>query len=250
MSVDGTDGEAVLELRDVRKSFGDVTVLDGVTLRAAPDSVTCLLGPNGSGKTTLLSIAAGLRGADDGRVQRPSDADRAVGYLPQRPAFRSRFTVQETIEFYSRLVDQAVDVDRILARVGLDGVADRRVEHLSGGMTRLLGLAQATVGSPPLLVLDEPASGLDPQLRRHIAAVIDDLATDGTAVVLATHDLVATDRIADEVRILDSGSFVGAGSPDALRAETGADSLDDVLDAVIERDAAIGVRSGIGGEDG
>ncbi|WP_136689920.1 ABC transporter ATP-binding protein [Halorhabdus amylolytica] len=250
MNSDGTDDTSVLELRDVRKSFGDVTVLDGVTLRAAADSVTCLLGPNGSGKTTLLSIVAGLLDADGGSVERRDDTGRVVGYLPQRPAFRSRFTVQETIEFYGRLVPAEVDVDGILARVGLDGVADRRVEHLSGGMTRLLGLAQATVGSPSLLVLDEPASGLDPQLRRHIASVIADLATDGTAVIVATHDLVATDRIADEVRILDSGSFVASGSPDALRAETGTDSLDDVLDTVIERDETIGVRSGIGGGDG
>ena len=239
----------VLELIDVSKSFGTVDILDGVTLRAGPDSIICLLGPNGSGKTTLLSIAGGLLEADSGTVQRRGEDGRSVGYLPQRPAFRPRFTVRETIEFYGRLVPCAVDVEGVLRRVGLDGVADRRVEHLSGGMTRLLGLAQATIGSPPLVVLDEPASGLDPQLRRHIARVIADLATGGTAVVVATHDLVATDRIADEIRILDSGSFVARGSPDALRAETGKDTLDDVLDTVIERESEIGVRRGIGGAD-
>ncbi|MFB6202479.1 MAG: ABC transporter ATP-binding protein [Halorhabdus sp.] len=241
-----SDIDTVLDVTDLRKSFGDVTVLTGVSLQAQPDTVTCLIGPNGSGKTTFLSIVAGLIEADTGTIDRPSVGGRPVGYLPQRPAFRSGFSVRETLQFYAQLVPEAVDVEAILDRVGLDAVADRRVEHLSGGMTRLLGLAQATVGQPPLLVLDEPASGLDPQLRRHIAAVIAALATDGTAVMVATHDLVATDRIADAVRVLDGGSFVAAGSPDELRAETGAESLDSVLDAVVTRDASIGVRSGVG----
>lgn len=255
-SATGATDDPVLELTDVRKSFGDVSVLEGVSLTVASGTVTCLLGPNGSGKSTLLSIATGHLAADGGTVHRQGDGavhsagehGRQVGYLPQRPAFRPRFTVSETIEFYGKLVPEAVDVAAILARVGLDGVADRRVEHLSGGMIRLLGLAQATVGSPPLLVLDEPASGLDPQLRRHIADVIADLATDA-AVVLATHDLVATDRIADDVRVLDEGSFVAGGSPTDLRTETGADSLDGVFEAVLDRDGTIGVRSGTRGED-
>ena len=250
MNSDETAATTVLELDDVSKSFGEVSVLSGVDLTAEAETVTCLLGPNGSGKTTLLSLSSGRLEPDSGTVKRRETSGRAVGYLPQRPAFRPEFTVRETIAFYGRLVPDEVDIPAILETVGLKGVADRRVEHLSGGMTRLLGLAQATVGSPPLLLLDEPASGLDPQISRHIAAVIEALAADGTAVVVATHDLVATDRIADEVRVLDDGQFVAVGSPDALRAETGADTLDDVLETVIERESAIAVRSGLGGADG
>ena len=242
-----TEGDTVLALSDVRHAFGDVSVLAGVSLELAADSVTCLLGPNGSGKSTLLSIAAGLQPPDRGTVTRgPTGAVRAVGYLPQRPAFRPRFTVAETIAFYGSLVPTAFDESAALRRVGLEGVADRRVEDLSGGMVRLLGLAQATVGSPPIVVLDEPASGLDPQLRRHIASVIADLAADGAAVLMATHDLDAAARIADEVRLLDDGEFVAGGSPADVTAETETDSLGAAIDALIDREDAIGVRAGTG----
>ncbi|WEL21661.1 ABC transporter ATP-binding protein [Halorhabdus sp. BNX81] len=244
---DSHDGkEAVLTLQGIQQAFGDVSVLDGVSLDVQPGSVTCLLGPNGSGKSTLLSIAAGLRTPDDGTVTRRTDAPREVGYLPQHPAFRPHFTVAETIEFYGSLVVMDVDESSILKQVGLEAVADRRVEHLSGGMVRLLGLAQATVGSPPVVVLDEPASGLDPQLRRHIADVIADLAADGAAVLMATHDLDAAARIADAIRVLDDGEFVAGGSSQAVRADTDTDSLGAAIDALIDREDAIGVRAGAG----
>lgn len=245
---DESDGEVVLALEDVRHAFGDVSVLDGVSLDVQTGFVTCLLGPNGSGKSTLLSIAAGLRSPDDGTATRQSDGPREVGYLPQRPAFRPHFTVAETIAFYGSLVPTGVDEDASLQRVGLEDVADRRVENLSGGMVRLLGLAQSTVGSPPIVVLDEPASGLDPQLRRHIADVIADLAADGAAVLMATHDLDAAARIADEIRVLDDGEFVASGSPTVVAAETETDSLGAAIDALIDREDAIGVRAGTAGD--
>jgi ABC-type multidrug transport system ATPase subunit len=98
---------------------------------------------------------------------------RAVGYLPQSPAFRPRFTVGETLEFYGDLLTGEVDVDVALERVGMAGAADRRTEALSGGMRRLLGIAQATLGDPPLLLLDEPTSDLDPRMTEHIFGVIE-----------------------------------------------------------------------------
>lgn len=248
MTRDETTGEVQLTLKNVTQSYGDVLVLDGVSLAVHGGSVTCLVGPNGSGKTTLLSIAAGLLDPDEGGVERPTGVDRAVGYVPQQPSFRPQFTVAETIQYYAGLVPTSIDAEATLARVGLDDVANRRVEHLSGGMMRLLALAQATVGSPPLLVLDEPASGLDPQIRRHIADAIDDLASDGTGVLLATHDLRATERIGDRMLVLDDGHFLAEGSPTSLRRETGTDTLDDALDVLIDREDVMRVRSGTGGE--
>ncbi|ACV13128.1 ABC transporter related [Halorhabdus utahensis DSM 12940] len=243
---EAASGDSVLTLEAVRQSFGDVSVLEGVSLDVRAESVTCLLGPNGSGKSTLLSIAAGLRTPDEGTVTGEIDAARDVGYLPQRPAFRPHFTVAETIGFYGSLVPTPIDEAATLERVGLAAVADRRVEHLSGGMVRLLGLAQATVGSPPVVVLDEPASGLDPQIRHRIADVIADLAADGAAVLMATHDLDAAERIADQVRILDDGEFVAGGSPSEIQSETAAESLGGAIDALIDREDAIGVRAGTG----
>ncbi|WP_158854250.1 ABC transporter ATP-binding protein [Halorhabdus sp. CUG00001] len=242
------DHTPALELRDITHAYGDVSVLEDVSVTVERGSVVALLGPNGSGKTTLLSIATGLRDPDSGSVSRRQAAARTVGYVPQRPAFRPQFSVAETIEFYGTLVSGAVDVPAVLDRVGLTAVADRHIPALSGGMVRLLGLAQATIGEPPLLTLDEPASGLDPQLRHHIADVIVDIAADGTAVLLATHDLAAAERIADEILVLDGGSIVARGSPAHLREQADTDSLEGAFDAILERDGLVGVRASAGGE--
>ncbi|WP_181686184.1 ABC transporter ATP-binding protein [Halorhabdus salina] len=242
------DTNPALELREITHAYGDVSVLEGVSVTVERGSVVALLGPNGSGKTTLLSIAAGLLDPDSGAVSRQQPGGRTVGYVPQRPAFRPQFTVAETIEFYSTLVPGAVDVEETLDRVGLTAVADRRVAALSGGMTRLLGLAQATIGSPPILTLDEPASGLDPQLRHHIADAIVDIAADGTAVLLATHDLAAAERIADEILVLDGGSIVARASPAQLCEQADADSLDGAFDEILGRDGLVGVHASAGGD--
>lgn len=245
-------GETVLGVSDVSRSFGDLSVLEGISFEVEAGSVACLVGPNGSGKTTLIRIVAGLLAPDDGEVSiaGSEDDERAVGYLAQQPAFRRQFTVSETISFYRSLVDGETDVESILDRVGLSPVADRRVDALSGGMMRLLGLAGTAVGDPSLLVLDEPSSGLDPMMTRHITDVITSLSRDGNAVLLATHDLRSVERIADEVLVLGRGGLVASGSPESLRSDTGTETLEDAMDALTARDE-IGVRAGRrGGEEG
>lgn len=239
--------ETVVEVRDVSRTFGDLSVLEDVSFSVGAGSVACLVGPNGSGKTTLLRILAGLLSPDDGTVSVTGEAGRAVGYLAQQPVFRSQFTVRETIAFYGRLVDGETDVEAILDRVGLSAVADRRVGALSGGMMRLLGLAQATVGDPPVLVLDEPSSGLDPMMTRRITDVIADLGQDGDAVLLATHDLRSVERIADEVLVLGRGELVASAPPETVLEETGTETLEDALEQLAGDDG--GVQAGIRGGD-
>lgn len=205
----------VLVASDVSQSFGSVAVLDSVSLSLEAGTLAALVGPNGSGKTTLLRILAGIRAPSDGDVSyRGSDTQREVGYLPQQPRFRPSFTASETLAFYATLVGEAPD--NALDRVGLADAADRRVEALSGGMTRLLGLAQATVGDPPVVILDEPASGLDPRMRRRTFEVARELATEGAAVLLSSHDLALVEAWCDRVFVLDGGSLVAADSPDVL----------------------------------
>jgi ABC-type multidrug transport system ATPase subunit len=170
-----------------------------------------------------------------------------VGYLAQQPAFRPQFTVRETVAFYASLVETDVDVEGVLETVGLAPVADRRVEALSGGMIRLLGIAQTAVGDPPALVLDEPSSGLDPTMTRHITDVVADIAGEGDAVLLSTHDLQSVERIADEVLVLDRGQLVATGSPASLLAETETGTLSDALAALTASDA-VGVTAGAGGD--
>jgi len=222
----------ILRAEDLDHSFGDVEVIDDVSVGVEAGDVTAIVGPNGSGKTTLLRLLAGLLTPTAGSVAYLGpDAEREIGYLPKRPTFRPGFTVYETIAFYEALVgDEPGD---LLEQVGLADAANRRVEALSGGMTRLLGVAQATVGDPPVIVLDEPGSGLDPGMRRRTFEVVRDLASGGTGVLLSSHDLELVERTADRVLVLDRGAVVADGSPEQLIEEYAVDSIWDVFEAAI-----------------
>jgi ABC-type multidrug transport system ATPase subunit len=234
--------DPVLVAQDVGKRYGDLAVLSDVSLAVRPGTVTALVGPNGSGKTTLLRILAGLLDRSAGTVDRPGGVERPVGYLPQAPEFRPRFTVRETLTFYGRLLSTGPDVDALLDRVGLAGVADRRIDALSGGMRRLVGIAQALLGDPPVVVLDEPTGDLDPQMTDRIFGLAESVAEEGAAVVLATHNLRGA-ATADEVVLLAGGTVRTTGAPEELLDETGTDSLEGAfVDLVGE---AAGVQTGV-----
>jgi ABC-type multidrug transport system ATPase subunit len=211
---------AYLQATGVTKTFGDVTAIADVSIEVPAGRVVALIGPNGSGKTTLLRLLAGLVSPTAGEVSYEGPpATRPLGYLPQEPSFRPGFTALETAAFYAGLVDD--DPTRLLEQVGLGAVPDRRVEALSGGMTRLLGIAQALAGEPPVLALDEPASGLDPGMSRRMFDVAAELAADDHAVVVTSHDLPLVERTADRIVVLDRGAAVAAGTPAELRERTG-----------------------------
>ncbi|MFC7134447.1 MULTISPECIES: ABC transporter ATP-binding protein [Salinibaculum] len=247
---EATDGtETAVAVEGLGHAFGDLEVLADITFSVDRGTVVCVIGPNGSGKTTLLRLVTGLIEPDEGTVTIAGESDREVGYLAQQPDFRPQFTVRETVSFYGSLVGTETDVDAVLDRVGLGAVADRRVNALSGGMMRLLGVAQTTIGDPSLLVLDEPSSGLDPTMTRHITDVVADLAAAGDAVLLATHDLRSVERIADEVLVVDRGELVATGPPDAILAETETETLEDALTALARGDDAISVSAGLHGSD-
>ena len=236
-----TDDEPYLRATGVGRTFGDVSALADVSVAIPGGSVVALIGPNGSGKTTLLRVLAGLLAPTDGDVtyEGPS-ATRPLGYLPQEPAFRPGYTTAETAAFYARLVDD--DPTELLDRVGLGNVPDRRVEALSGGMTRLLGIAQALAGEPPVLALDEPASGMEPVKSQRVFDILESLAADGHAVVVTSHDLPLVERSADRIVILDRGSVVAADTPAALRDRTGG-PLHETFTRLVEADDAVSVRT-------
>jgi ABC-type multidrug transport system ATPase subunit len=233
--------DTYLDGTGVSRTFGDVTALSDVSIDVPGGRVVALIGPNGSGKTTLLRILAGLLAPTDGEVTYEGpDATRPLGYLPQAPTFRPGFTTRETMAFYARLVDD--DPDELLDRVGLGRVPDRRVEALSGGMTRLLGIAQALAGDPPVLALDEPASGLDPGMSQRVFDIVEELAADGHAVVVTSHDLPLVEGTADRIVVLDRGEVVAADSPEALRERTGG-PLHETFTSLVGADEDVAVRT-------
>lgn len=245
---DGNGGRgAVAAVDSVGLSFGDVTVFADVSFAVDAGTVTAVVGPNGSGKTTLLRVLAGLLAATEGSVSVAATGDRPIGFCPQEAAFRSGFTVRETLSFFAALLDGGADVDGTISLVGLDDVADRRVGALSGGMTRLLGMAGAVLGDPPLLVLDEPASGLDPAMRSHVFETATAFADRGVAVVVATHHLVGAET-ADRLLVLDRGGLVADTEPRSFVEAAGAATLEEAFRGTVgdERTVRAGQQPGGG----
>ena len=231
-AVDGPGGARV-EIRDLTKRYGGangVLALDGLDLDVPAGSVFGLLGPNGAGKTTTLRLLVGLahptRGSvaiDEGRID-PARPDRrlGIGVLDQDPRYYGWMRGRELVEMVARLhgrppAEARVRAAEVLERVGLADAANRRIGGYSGGMRQRLGIAQALVDRPRLLVLDEPVSSLDPEGRRDVLALIAELRETAT-VIFSTHVLTDIERICDRVAILDHGRLVTEAALDELLA--------------------------------
>jgi ABC-2 type transport system ATP-binding protein len=211
---------AAIRIEGLHKRFGDVQALDGLSLTAEPGSVFGFLGPNGAGKTTTIRILAGLARADSGRawidgLEVTADRRRLpgrIGYLPQDPAFYPWMTAREFLDHVGRMFglpagERRARIDELLDLVGLAEAAGRRVGGFSGGMDQRLGIAQALVNRPPVLLLDEPVSGLDPAGRRELLQLIDHLRGQCT-VFMSTHILADVERVCDTVAIIHRGRLV------------------------------------------
>ncbi|HEY0240465.1 MAG TPA: ABC transporter ATP-binding protein [Friedmanniella sp.] len=222
-----------MRARGVSKSFGDVVALDQVDLDVEPGQVHGLVGPNGAGKSTLLGLLLGLTVSDRGtleilgaRVGRSLVVPAGVSGFVDEPGLYPSLTPRQNLTALASLrgrlgSGRAVDVGRALEQVGLSDVADDRVRGFSLGMRQRLGLAAAMLTQPQLLVLDEPANGLDPAGRRHVNGVIAQLAADGTAVVLSSHRMDDLAELCTDVSILSTGRVVFSGPLAKLAAETG-----------------------------
>ena len=217
------------EISGLRKRYRRVEALRGIDLVVPPGSVFGFLGPNGAGKSTTMKTLMGLirpgagSAAIFGRDVRDGTPVRTrVGYLPQDPSFYDRMRVHQVLRFVARRFlqgtkgDIADRVDEVIDLVGLAGKEDRRVGALSGGELRRLGVAQAFIGRPDLLILDEPSVGLDPAGRREVIDLLDDLRAH-TTVFYSTHILDDVQRIADHIAVLDQGRIVAQGPIEEFR---------------------------------
>jgi ABC-2 type transport system ATP-binding protein len=213
-----------IEVSGLRYSYGDFTAVDGVDFTVADGEVFALLGTNGAGKTTTLEIIEGFRPPEAGTVrvlgQDPHRARTAlapsVGVMLQESGFVGEMKVAETVALWGRISGRADDPAEVLARLDLAHRAGVAVEQLSGGERRRLDVALAIWGRPRLVVLDEPSTGLDPESRQRVWALIEDLAAGGATVLLTTHDLEEAEALADHVAIMHAGRIRVAGTLESV----------------------------------
>jgi Cu-processing system ATP-binding protein len=215
---------------DVTKQFANHRALDGIDFALESGRCLALIGHNGAGKTTLMKLILGLIAPSAGCV-RVLDADpvragtafrRQIGFLPENVVFHDEFSGRDTLRFYARLKGvPAKECDPLLERVGLSVAAARRVKTYSKGMRQRLGLAQALLGQPRLLLLDEPTTGLDPALRQEFFQIVRDLRDAGTTVILSSHILTELEARTDLAAIIREGRLVAFGELERLRTEAG-----------------------------
>jgi ABC-2 type transport system ATP-binding protein len=216
----------MLRFDTVKKSYGSIHALAGLSFGVERNEIVAVLGPNGAGKTTALEIAVGLRSPDSGSVSlfggSPRDLAmrRRLGVTPQESGFPDALTVCELLAFAVAHYDRPAGIDETLARFGLEALASRRAGALSGGESRRLAVALAFAGNPELVVLDEPTTGLDVESRRRLWSVVRESARD-RSVLFTTHYLEEAEALATRILVIDHGRLLFDGNVDAIRARFG-----------------------------
>ncbi|MER5365913.1 ATP-binding cassette domain-containing protein [Streptomyces sp. NBC_01768] len=247
---------------DLRKSYGDKTVLDGIDLRIPAGTVFALLGPNGAGKTTTVQILSTLIAADSGRAQvaghdvatAPDGVRAAIGVTGQFAALDDLLTAEENLLLMADLLHLGKREGRkraaeLLERFGIADVAKNRAATFSGGMRRRLDLAMTLVGDPKVIFLDEPTTGLDPRSRRTMWDTVRALVAGGVTVFLTTQYLDEADQLADRIAVLDGGRIVAEGTADELKSQIPGSHVRLRFDAVDEYERAAASFPGAARDD-
>jgi ABC-2 type transport system ATP-binding protein len=233
------DSSPMIVASGICKKFGTTRALAGVNLQAARGQVLALLGPNGAGKTTLVRIFTTLQAPDDGWarvagfdvVREASKVRSVIGVTGQFAAIDLLLTGRENLEMVGELCRLSRRTARrrageLLAWFGLEAAADRQAGTYSGGMRRRLDLAASIVANPPVLVLDEPTTGLDPRTRADVWAAVEQLVSDGTTVLLTTQYLEEADRLAHRIVVIDRGTVVAEGTSGELKTRIGGEVVE------------------------
>jgi ABC-2 type transport system ATP-binding protein len=237
---------STIEVKELRKAYGDVKAVDGVSFAVESGEFFGILGPNGAGKTTTLEIIEGLREADSGEVRmfdtspwpRNSALLPRIGVQLQASSFFERLTTREQIRTFASLYGIGpAKADEMLGTVGLTDKADTRTEKLSGGQMQRLSIACALVHDPELVFLDEPTAALDPQARRNLWDLLRAINVQGRTIMLTTHYMDEAETLCDRVAIMDHGKILelgppaelvrGLDAPTRISIESGAVAVDD-----------------------
>ena len=217
---------AALRIRALKKAFVDVQAVDGIDLEVAKGECFGLLGPNGAGKTTTIEICEGLTPADEGTVELlglkwQTGADelrQRIGIQLQETQFPDKLTVEETLRLFRSFYRRGISLDESIKLAQLEEKRRTRIGGLSGGQKQRLAMATALVGDPELLFLDEPTTGLDPQARRHLWDLVEEMKQAGRTIILTTHYMDEAEQLCDRVAIMDHGKVIALDTPKELIA--------------------------------
>jgi ABC-2 type transport system ATP-binding protein len=221
---DATTAGFAIAVDGLRKAYGSLVAVDGISFRVKEREIFGLLGPNGAGKTTTVEILEGLRAADDGRAivagvdvrKEPDKVKGLIGVQLQSSAFFDGLSLLELLDMFAALYGRRIDAGAILKKVDLADKARSQVSKLSGGQKQRFSIATALVNEPRILFLDEPTTGLDPQARRNLWDLADSIRAEGRTIVLTTHYMDEAETLCDRVAIMDHGKILAMEPPDAL----------------------------------
>ena len=236
----------MIEVHDLKKSFGEIQALHGVSFRAEDGQVTGLLGPNGAGKTTTLRVLYTILQSESGQAAvdgldvraQPLVVRSQVGVLPESHGLYPRLTARENIRYYGELhglqgQDLAERVERLMDLLEMGDIADRRTEGFSTGERVKVAIARALVHDPQNVLLDEPTAGLDVMSTRAMRRFIRQLRDEGRCVLLSSHIMQEVAVLCDRIVVITKGMVIASGTPDELRAQTGQQDLEDAFVALI-----------------
>ena len=242
----------MIDARGLTKSYGDVAAVRNVSFTAQDGEITGLLGPNGAGKTTTLRMLYTLVKPDQGHVHidgldtavDPLAVRRHLGVLPDARGLYRRLTARENIEYYAELQGlpretAAPRIDRLIERLGMQDIADRRTEGFSQGERVKTAIARALVHDPANVILDEPTTGLDVVATRALREFLRELKREGRCVLLSTHVMQEVAALCDRIVVIARGRVVASGTPDELRALTGENALEDAFVQLIGADGGV-----------
>jgi len=218
-------GQPIIDVQNLHKSYGAVQAVRGVSFSVQAGEVFGLLGPNGAGKTSTVEILEGLRTADSGVVrvcgldpaQSGDEFKQNVGAVLQSTSLPDKLKVKEAIELFANFYKHRADTNKLLKQFQLEEKSSAYYSHLSGGQKQRLALAMALVNEPQVVFLDEPTAGLDPQVRREIYDIIEQLRREQKTVLLTTHYIEEAERLCDRVAIVDHGLVIATGTPRELK---------------------------------
>lgn len=212
--------ECVLKVTDLKKRYGEVRAVDGISFEVNKGDVLAILGPNGAGKSTTVEMIEGLRKKDSGEIEyfgeKPvhitKEIKERMGVQLQKSAFLENLTVKETLEFFGGLYRKALKSSELIDMMSLGEKQKSKVKNLSGGQLQRLAVAVSIVNDPDIVFLDEPTTGLDPQARRMLWEKIENLKVQGKTVIITTHYMEEAEVLADEIIIFDHGKIIARGT--------------------------------------